>query len=182
MNIIDRITNLGRTPLQQAAGATLSSAEQRLAQIADEITQAEADAQAQGLRQQATAALVAKLTEQAAAGALDDPARLAEALRQQREIASQAQEPATNRLNALRSEQERLQGEIHAHRRKAAQEEYSEACMAYAKACATLPAITERVRKAALAAGVTVNERNSPHLLDRVVQIGDALIDIPAEV
>lgn len=181
MNLIDRITNLGRTALQPPgpAGATLYATEQRLAQLDDAIAQAEADAQADLLRRQTADATVAKLTEQAAAGALDDPARLTAALRQQRELAGNL--PAAGRLQTLRAEREQLQEAIHAHRRKAAEEAYSAACVAYAQACAPLPALAQRVRDAAEAAGILLNERNSPHLLGRSVQIGGALVDIPAQ-
>ncbi len=180
MNIIDRIANLGRAQLQPADTASLAatSADQRLAQLADEIAQAEADAQATMLRRQTADAAVAKLTEQAAAGTLDDPARLAAALRQQRELAAQ---PQGDRLAALRAEEAELQERVHAERRRAAEAAYSEACTAYARACAPLPALAQRVRDLAPGAGVLLNEVNSPHLIGRAVTIGGALVDIPAQ-
>ena len=181
MNIIDRIANIGRAQLQPAQGIALPStpADQRLLELADELAQAEADAQATVLRRQAAYASAAKLTEQAAVGTLDDPARLVNALQLQRELA--AQTPATDRLAALRVEQAQLQEQVHVDRRKAAEGAYAEAVVAYARACTPLLALAQRVRDLAPAAGVLLNDFNSPHLLWRTVTIGGAVVDIPAE-
>jgi TPR repeat protein len=178
MTIFDRISNL-TNPAQQSAHAPASEldvVERRLSQLHDEIAQAHADVRAIGLRRQATDATVTKLTEQASAGALDDPARLTAALRQQRELA--ADNSASLRLQSLQAEQETLQREIHAHRRTAATEAYHEAVQRYACACSPLPALAEQIKGTAVAAGVMLSASNSPHLIGREIQIGGALVDV----
>lgn len=184
MSIIDRISGVGRTTLPEpkAAAVALDTAEQRLVQITDEIPQAEADVQAAQLRRQTADATVIRLTEQAAAGTLDDPTRLTAALRRQRELAGESQAVAINRLNALRAERERLQQEIHTRRSNAAAEAYSDACQAYARACTRLPTLELRIRETAEAAGVLLlDEDAGPRIVGRAVHIGGAVIDIPVE-
>lgn len=156
----------------------LDRMELRLAQIPDEINAAQAALQALALRRKAADATAIKLTEQASAGALDDPARLVAALRQQRELA--ADDSVPKRLQALQTEHAALEQEIHAHRLTAARDAYFAAVQRYAKACAPLPALALQVQEAAKAAGVMLTPHNSPDLMGRAVRIGDALVDIPA--
>ncbi|KGS08620.1 hypothetical protein [Burkholderia sp. ABCPW 111] len=179
MKILDRISNL-TNPVQKTEHAPvmrLDDMERRLAQLPDEIAQAQADVQALALRKQATDATVAKLTEQASAGTLDDPARLAASLRQQRELA--ADESASLRIRTLQAEHAKLEQEIHEHRRVAATQAYHDAVQRYAQACAPLPALALVVKDAAVAAGVILTAHNSPHLVGRDIQIGGAVVDIP---
>ena len=157
----------------------LNAMEMRLAQIPDEIAAAQADLQALVLRRKAADALALKLTEQASAGTLEDPARLVTALRQQRELA--ADDSASKQLQALQTEHAALGHDIHAHRQAAAREAYLKAVQRYAKACAPLPALAVQVREAAATAGVMLTPHNSPDLLGREIRIGDALIAIPTE-
>lgn len=182
MNILGRITGIGREPQEaelQPRSSELGDMQRRLSRVADDIQLAQADAQAVTLRRQAVAASVAKLTEQAAAGTLDDPGRLSEALRQQRELA--ADDACAHRLSALQAEQESLQREIHEVRQRAASEAYLAAVQRYANACAALPELAVQVREAAVAAGMMLTPDNSPHLVGRTVQIGGALVDIPLQ-
>lgn len=181
MKIFDRISNL-TSPAQkteQAPVMGLDDMERRLAQLPDEIAQAQADVQALAVRKQATDATAAKLTEQAATGTLDDPARLAAALRQQRELA--ADESASLRIRTLQAEHAKLEQEIHGLRRAAAMQAYHDAVQHYAQACAPLPALALVVKEAATAAGVTLTPSNSPHLLGREITIGGAVLDIPRQ-
>lgn len=157
----------------------LGAMEQRLAQIPDEIALVQAEIQAEEVRRQEIALNVAKLTEQASAGALKDPNKLVDALREQRELVPD--QSTRQRLEALQSEQERLQQEIHPARQKAAIDAYSDAVQRYAQACAPLLKLAVVVRETAVAAGILLSDSNSRHLVGRDIQIGGAIIDIPAE-
>lgn len=182
MSILGRITGMGRGPHEaerQPQSTELADLQRRLSHVDDDIQLVQADAQAIVLRRQAVAASVAKLTEQAASGTLDDPGRLAEALRQQRELS--ADEASAHRLSALRAEQESLQQQMHGARRRAASEAYLAAVQRYANACAALPELAVQVREAAVAAGMILTPDNSPHLVGRAIQIGGALVDIPLQ-
>lgn len=163
----------------KSSSTGLDTMEQRLAQLPGEIAIAQADIQAEEERRQEIATSVAKLTEQASTGALKDPNKLVEALRQQRELVPD--QSAHQRLEALQSEQERLQQEIHVARQKAAIDAYHDAVQQYAQACAPLPKLAVAVRETAVAAGILLSDSNSRHLVGRDIQIGGAVIDIPAE-
>lgn len=158
------------------AALELQVAEARMAQLDDEIAQAQADQRALDVRRQSAEAAVAKFTEQAAAGTLKDLSRLAQALRHQRELANNG---ITVSAGQLQSELAALQQRTHELRRRAATEVYLKALDSYVKACAPLPALARRVHEAAAAAGVPIFPHNSPGLLGRQILIGDALLDIP---
>lgn len=182
MSILGRITGMSRghhEAERQPQSAELADLQRRLSRVDDDIDLIQANAQAVMLRRQAVAASIAKLTERAAAGTLDDPGRLAEALRQQRELS--ADDASERRLSALRVEQESLQQQMHGARRRAAREAYLGAVQRYANACAALPGLAVQVREAAVAAGMMLTPDNSPHLVGRAIQIGGALVDIPPQ-
>lgn len=161
-----------------SAESQLQAAESEQARLADEVSRLQAEVTAQQGRREAADKAVIELTEQAAAGTLKDSTRLAAALRHQREVA-QDNGPATA-LQTAQTEQRRLDARLHELRQKAAAERYSRAVCDYAQACAPLPALAQRVRDAAVDAGVTLTLENSPHLVGRELRIGDALVAIPS--
>ena len=192
MKLIERITSLSREsalnvartePIQiphvtrGPATAEVQSVERRIAQLGDEINLLQAQVDGVALRRQAADTAVRELSEQAAAGKLEEPARLAKALQHQRELAADTGEQAT--LQRLHGERNDLSESIHSLRREAAKEAYSSAVEDYAKACAPLVRLAERVREAAVDAGVLLSEHNSKHLVGTWVQIGGAVINLP---
>jgi chromosome segregation ATPase len=195
MKLIDRLSLLGGSssaatpsgvraepihipPLARGpATAEVQEVERRIAVLNDEITQLEAKIEGLALRRQAADNAVRDLSEEAAAGTLQDPARLAKALQHQREVAADTGEQAA--LDRLRDERGNLSERILTLRREAAKEAYSRAVEDYAKACAPLVGLAQRVREAAVDAGVLVTEANSKHLVGTWVQIGGAVINLP---
>ncbi|OIQ92117.1 hypothetical protein GALL_259540 [mine drainage metagenome] len=196
MKLFDRLNTFGRStgaddpgarpapiPIPRItsgpATAEVLAVERRITELTDEITQVEADIEASAVRQHAADTAVRDLTEQAAAGTLEDHSRLVRALRQQREMS--ADDGALAKLDRLRAERNQLQDGVHTLRRKAAQEAYEQAVEAYAKACSPLVKLAQVVRAAAVDAGVLLSEHNSKHLIGSWVQIGGAVINLPKD-
>ena len=105
MKLFDRLNTFGRStgaddpgarpapiPIPRItsgpATAEVLAVERRITELTDEITQVEADIEASAVRQHAADTAVRDLTEQAAAGTLEDHSRLVRALRQQREMSA----------------------------------------------------------------------------------------------
>jgi chromosome segregation ATPase len=151
--------------------------DRRLEEIATEITFAQADAQASQVRRTHADAAVAKLTEQAARGALKDPQALAEALRQQRDVASRPDNSA--QIRDLQEEITTLQGRRQQLEAQIRVDAYNVALLAYAKACAPLRSLGQAVRDAAPGAAVLITTQNSPGLIGADIVIGGAVIDVP---
>ncbi len=186
MNVIDRIANLGRIARQEpdaprpTASETLNALTADLERVIEGLRSAiEAQQRAEAL-EMAEQSRAVELAERAGCGELDDPAELAAALQAHRKAAADLnrRREATDSAQALVNS---INSRMHDAEQQAAKEAYSAACLAYARACAPLPELAKRVRDLAPAAGVLLNEVNSPHLIGRAVTIGGALVDIPAQ-
>ncbi len=161
----------------------LTTHDARAEAMRDTIAQIQAEQQGHILKRQGADALVAKLTEQAAAGKLKDASRLTEALRQQRD-ATQDTNTAT-RLQTAQTALQELEQQRNAMARQAAQDAYTDAVMAYAEAVsrAGLPELATKVRDLAPGAGMMLPRclkcgHDGMHTLGSVA-IGGAVIDLP---
>ena len=194
MNILQRIQAIGHTPppppapprvapiqipapQSAPASARVEEAQKRIADLGSEIVQLESEIMALAERQRAAAAAVHSLSDRAALGTLDDPGELAAAMREQ--YALQDDGGAQMRLDRLRAEREALENDLHGLKRKAAQEAYQQAVEEYAIACGPLVGLAQKVRDAAVHAGMQLTEHNSKHLIGTWVQIGGAVINLP---
>lgn len=189
MNVINKIADLARAALQpteavsgSAPSDALAQTERRIEQLQDDIQRLQAEQQAEQVRRQSADALVAKLTDQAAAGKLKDPTRLTEALRQQREVAKDSGLAA--RLRAIQQEKTGLVEQTYALKRAAAHEVYRLAVLAYAEAAgrAGLPELAVKVRELAPGAGAVMHRcamcgHDGMH--GHAVTIGGAVVDLP---
>ncbi len=113
----------------------------------------------------------AQLTEQAAAGKLKNPQKLAEALQRVRQLEAEPQAPD------VAGEIAQLQNERAAAEREAAMREYLSAVQQYAAAAAPLVKLAADVKEKAERAGVFITVANSPGLLGRELAIGGAIVE-----
>ncbi|MBR8142108.1 hypothetical protein KDW55_28990 [Burkholderia sp. AU19243] len=74
-----------------------------------------------------------------------------------------------------------LERAMHEQLQRSATDLYLAAVRRYAAACACLPALSEEIKKTALAAGILLTPLNSPHLIGRSIHIGGAVVDIPPQ-
>lgn len=164
-----------RAALAHKPKATMSTLQDHQAQLdalADTIAQLESEQRAIAVRRQSADELARKLTDLAASGKLKDPARLADALRIQRELA--APDGIAERLQAAQQARAALEQQGYRLKREAAQNAYSQAVMDYAEAAghAGLPALAARVRELAPGAGVALTRcamcgHDGAHFSDR---------------
>ncbi len=149
-------------------------------QLADAIERLRVEAESLEARRRAATEDVRRLTEQAAAGTLAEPGRLADALRHARYLET-APDPLAQ-IPALEVQRERIQALALAQARAQAGEAYSAAVQAFASAYAQLLPLADRVRAAAGPAGVMLSNHSSPDLPapgKRHVVIGGAVVDFP---
>ncbi len=150
----------------------------RLDELPALIAEAQAEADAVGVLRNHVNEVVQRYTEQAASGTLKDANQLAEALRKQRELSAESDESFQQRLTKLRAEQSSLGDALRRARLDAVKKEYNDAVHAYCFAARDLPAITQRIRDAALAAGIQITPTNSPGLLYDEILINGALVTL----
>lgn len=149
-------------------------------QLADAIERLRVDAESLEARRHAAAEDVRRMTEQAAAGTLAEPGRLADALKHARDLET-APDPLAQ-IPALEAQRERLQAEALAQARAQAGEAYSTAVQTFAAAYSQLLPLADAVRAAAGPAGVMLSNHSSPDLPalgKRHVVIGGAVVDFP---
>jgi len=158
--------------------ATVADIHARLAEIVEEVADAESEAQALTIRQTRANEVAEQLLAAAAAGTLSEPARLTEALRRRHELQSGNADGYLARVAELHNEEDSLREAVANAERQAIQDAHAAAVDAYIRALAPVAHLADRVRNTAQAAGKWITKENSPGLISHEIVLNSALIDL----